>query len=115
MKAGALKGDFELQKEAAINFINKTKVVGEYGSRFGWMEFQEYPDTAGIIGLREFNKTDLMAEIAAKTLSTGWTRQDRALTEALNFFEDEDNSFRDGSQRIIIFLTDGMAFLNIRF
>ena len=100
--------NFNSMRNGIIEFVNSTLLLGDLGTRFGWIQFNGDVNEGEIIDLTDFDDSELLIdEINSKIQRRGTTDQAKALTRSLAYFQEGPNEFREGSQRVLIMFTDG--------
>ena len=100
--------NFNSMREGIVEFVNSTVLLGDLGTRFGWIQFNGNVNEDEIIDLSDFDDKELLIdEINSKIQRRGTTNQADALTRSLQYFQEQANEFREGSQRVLIMFTDG--------
>lgn len=98
-------------KTGIANYIETTENFGFEGTRFGWIQFDTTVTESETIDYDDFDdpqdKQALKAEILGKVQGQLATNQAKALERALDYYKEDQNELRPGSQSVMIFLTDG--------
>mmetsp|Transcript_24745 Transcript_24745/g.30301 ORF Transcript_24745/g.30301 Transcript_24745/m.30301 type:complete len:252 (-) Transcript_24745:258-1013(-) len=97
--------NYQLTRTAIFNYINSTD-YGENGTRHGLLEFNH--DVNEVINFNEYEtKEDFLSSFMLSYASSGTDQQGAIEFFHDTYLEEPGNEAREGSQLVIIMLTDG--------